>query len=158
MFSKAKIAKKNALDNAKSKLEEYEKKLNKNLEIIKKEKIGKEITDERQALLNKLKALEEEKSQLDNKLKKFKDSNPAEYERMKKSIIVCKPKLDYFMMKYYCTLNVFQCYVIQVAKEAGNRWTDNIFSVKSWCKKKFYIEDSVINKQFEIPEDLDYLE
>lgn len=46
----------------------------------------------------------------------------------------------------------------QVAKEAGNRWTDNIYSVKSWCKKKFFIEDSVIDKQFGIPEDLDYLE
>jgi len=99
MYSKAKIAKKNELDNTKSKLEEYEKKLNKNLEIIKKEKIGKEITDERQALLNKLKALEEEKLQLENELKKFKDSNPVEYERMKRSIIVRKPKLDYFMMK-----------------------------------------------------------
>lgn len=49
-------------------------------------------------------------------------------------------------------------YVLKVAKEAGNRWTDNIFSVKSWCKKKFFIEDNVIDKQFGIPEDLDYLE
>lgn len=47
---------------------------------------------------------------------------------------------------------------MQVAKEAGNRWTENIFSVKSWCKNKFFIEDNIINKQFEIPDDLDYLE
>lgn len=84
------MAKKNVLDNAKTKLEEYEKKLNKNLEIIKKEKLGKEITDERQALLNKLKALNEEKSCLESELKKYEDSNPVEYERMKKSIEVCK--------------------------------------------------------------------
>jgi len=71
-------------------LEEYEKKLDKNLEIIKKEKLGKEITDERQALLNKLKALNEEKSRLEGELKKYEDSNPVEYERMKKSIEVRK--------------------------------------------------------------------
>jgi len=71
-------------------LEEYEKKLGKNLEIIKKEKLGKEITDERQSLLNKLKALNEEKSSLESELKKYEDSNPVEYERMKKSIEVRK--------------------------------------------------------------------
>lgn len=45
----------------------------------------------------------------------------------------------------------------QPVKEAANRWTDNIFAVKSWCKKKFMMEDKVLNKQFGIPEDLDYL-
>lgn len=71
-------------------MEEYEKKLDKNIEIIKKEKLGKEITDERQSLLNKLKALNEEKSRLEIELKKYEDSNPVEYERMKKSIEVRK--------------------------------------------------------------------
>lgn len=88
MFSKAKIAKKNALDKAKTQLDEYQKKLNKNLEIIEKEKVGKEVTDERKTLLDKLKDLEDEKLKLDNELKKYKDSNPAEHERMKKSIEV----------------------------------------------------------------------
>ena len=46
----------------------------------------------------------------------------------------------------------------KVAKESANRWTDNIFSVKSWCKRKFAIEESAINKNFQIPEDLDYLD
>ncbi|XP_025419130.1 meiotic nuclear division protein 1 homolog [Sipha flava] len=130
--SKTKISKKNALDNAKMQLDEYQKKLNKNLEIIEKEKVGKDVTNERKTLLDKIKDLEEEKLKLDNELKKYQDSNPAEYERMKKSIVV--------------------------AKEAGNRWTDNVFSVKSWCKRKFFIEDSIIDKQFGIPSDLDYLE
>jgi len=77
-------------------LDEYQKKLDKNLEIIKKEKLGKEITDERQALLNKLKALNEEKSRLESELKKYEDSNPIEYERMKKSIEVRKWPISYF--------------------------------------------------------------
>lgn len=80
------------LDTAKSKLNEYENKLNKNLEIIKKEKIGKEISDERQTLLNKLKALEDEQLQLEKELKKYENSNPIEYEHMKKNIVVRNEK------------------------------------------------------------------
>ena len=34
---------------------------------------------------------------------------------------------------------------------------DNVFAVKSWCKNKFGLEDSVIDKQFSIPEDFDYI-
>ncbi|RMC13883.1 hypothetical protein DUI87_08966 [Hirundo rustica rustica] len=46
----------------------------------------------------------------------------------------------------------------QVAKEAANRWTDNIFSIKSWAKRKFGFEESRIDKGFGIPEDLDYID
>jgi hypothetical protein len=42
-------------------------------------------------------------------------------------------------------------------KEKANIWTENIFAIKSFVKNKFQIEDSAINKQFEIPEDLDYV-
>lgn len=76
------------MENTKSKLAEYEKKLNKNLDIIKREKVGKENTDERQALLVKLKVLEEEKLQLEDELRKYKDSNPEDFDRMKKNITV----------------------------------------------------------------------
>lgn len=42
--------------------------------------------------------------------------------------------------------------------DAANRWTDNVFAIKSWCKKKFACEDSMLDKQFRIPGDFDYLE
>ena len=35
--------------------------------------------------------------------------------------------------------------------------SDNVFAVRSWCKNKFGLEDSVIDKQFSIPEDFDYI-
>ena len=44
-----------------------------------------------------------------------------------------------------------------VAKEAANRWTENVFSIKSWCKNRFGIEESKLDQQFGIPEDFDYL-
>jgi Zn-dependent peptidase ImmA (M78 family) len=45
-----------------------------------------------------------------------------------------------------------------VAKEATTRWTDNVFSVKHWCKSKFSIEEKQIDKVFGIPEDFDYVD
>lgn len=44
-----------------------------------------------------------------------------------------------------------------LAKEAANRWTENVFAVKSWCKNRFGLEESSIDKQFNIPDDFDYL-
>lgn len=37
-------------------------------------------------------------------------------------------------------------------------FADNILATKSWIKNKFFFEESVIDKQFGIPEDLDYVE
>lgn len=36
--------------------------------------------------------------------------------------------------------------------------SDNIFSIKSWTKKKFAFDENRINKAFGIPEDFDYLD
>lgn len=35
---------------------------------------------------------------------------------------------------------------------------DNVFSIKSWTKKKFAFDDSRIDKAFGIPEDFDYMD
>lgn len=35
--------------------------------------------------------------------------------------------------------------------------TENVFAMKSWCKNKFSLEEDIIDKQFGIPEDFDYL-
>lgn len=43
------------------------------------------------------------------------------------------------------------------AKQAANRWTDNIFSLQSYCSSHFAIERSRFNEQFSIPEDFDYI-
>ena len=45
-----------------------------------------------------------------------------------------------------------------VAKDAANRWTDNIFTIRSWVVKNFCMESSTFNQQFEIPDDFDYVE
>ena len=47
---------------------------------------------------------------------------------------------------------------VKVSKKACNRWIENIEALKSWLKNKFRVEESVINKQFEIPSELDYIQ
>lgn len=44
------------------------------------------------------------------------------------------------------------------AKQAANRWTDNIFTLQSYCSNNFSIERSQFNEQFSIPEDFDYIQ
>lgn len=47
---------------------------------------------------------------------------------------------------------------VTVAKEAANRWTDNIFTLQSHCANNYNIARSDFCAQFGIPEDLDYVE
>lgn len=35
---------------------------------------------------------------------------------------------------------------------------DNVFAIKTWVKNKLAVEESVIDKQFEIPDNFDYVE
>lgn len=84
-------------------------------------------------------------------MKISQENDPEEYKLLLKKTnvsVVGKIRLCRIL-----SLNYFQ-----KLKDAANRWIDNIFATKSWCKKKFFIEDNVLNKQFGIPEDLDYLE
>jgi chromosome segregation ATPase len=48
--------------------------------------------------------------------------------------------------------------VCESYKAAANRWADNVYAVVSWLKDRFGMEETVINKQFGIPEELEYFE
>ena len=52
---------------------------------------------------------------------------------------------------------LFWRFIIKI-KNKIIHFSDNLFSFKSWMKSKFNCEEDMINKQFEIPEDLDYIE
>uniref|UniRef100_A0A1Q3FA87 Meiotic nuclear division protein 1 homolog n=1 Tax=Culex tarsalis TaxID=7177 RepID=A0A1Q3FA87_CULTA len=79
-----------------------------------------------------LAVLKEKEAKLQADLQNLKRDDAASLKKMKQSL----PKLH----------------------EAANRWTDNIFSIKSWCRNRFNIEEKAIDKQFQIPPDMDYLE
>ncbi|XP_040554802.1 meiotic nuclear division protein 1 homolog isoform X17 [Gallus gallus] len=87
---------------------------------------------ERAALMKELAALQQKKEQLKAEIEKYKEYDPDVVEEMRQTS--------------------------KVAKEAANRWTDNIFAIKSWAKRKFGFEESRIDKSFGIPEDFDYID
>ncbi|XP_070572534.1 meiotic nuclear division protein 1 homolog isoform X2 [Ptychodera flava] len=114
------------------KLEESEKKRTATKQMIEKAKKGREETDQRAELLTELKEKEDLKSRLGAELEQYRECDPEVLKEIQNET--------------------------GTAKEAVNRWTDNVFNIKSWCKKKFGFEERVIDKQFGIPEDFDYLD
>uniref|UniRef100_A0A8C8DKI7 Meiotic nuclear division protein 1 homolog n=1 Tax=Oryzias sinensis TaxID=183150 RepID=A0A8C8DKI7_9TELE len=128
-----------ALNARKHKLEELQKQLSDAKQrkatlqkVVEKAKVGRQETKERSSLLKELKALREERAQLQAELDQYRECDPQVVEDMRKSNAV--------------------------AKEAISRWTDNVFAIKSWTKKKFAFDDSRINKAFGIPDDFDYMD
>jgi len=131
--SKASQARKRKLEMAEEKCSKMTCRLEDLEREISKAEKGREESDERQKLLERL---EEEKDKRDKmlvRLKDFAENDPAVLEQMVKET--------------------------GEAVEAVNRWTDNIFSIQGWIKKKFpSVDQAALSKQFGIPEDLDYLE
>ena len=109
---------------------------NKNEELIKvlqDSSSGREDSDDRKAILEEVAELEAKKELLKNKIKKYEGCDPEVLEKLNSDAIT--------------------------AKEAINRWTDNIFAIQTWIGKKFpsvNLED--MGKQFDVPQDLDYYE
>ncbi|XP_059149140.1 meiotic nuclear division protein 1 homolog isoform X2 [Physella acuta] len=130
--SKASQNRKRKLDELENKLKELEAKKQQLVATVEKSKEGKEDTDEREEVLEELSKRQQEKKQILEELEKYKECDPEVLEQMKLET--------------------------EQAREAANRWTDNIFSTKSWIKNKFSFEESVINQQFGIPSDFDYVE
>ncbi len=87
--------------------------------------------ESRSQLTKEYQELLSEQERFKAELNRYKDNDPVEYNQMKANIDVCK--------------------------KACNRWIENIFSLKSWLKNKFRIQEELIDKQFEIPSDLDYV-
>jgi len=92
---------------------------------------GREESESRAAKLQKLAELQKANVDMRKELQQFADNNPLLVQAMKEDA--------------------------QTAKEAANRWTDNIFSLRSYCSSNFNIDADTFNKSFEIPEDLDYV-
>ncbi|XP_072163372.1 meiotic nuclear division protein 1 homolog [Diadema setosum] len=130
--SKASQVRKRKIQDLTSQLEESEKKRKMLEKTAAKATVGKEESDDRTKLLATLSEKESENSRLDAELARYRECDPEVLEEVKQQTLV--------------------------AKDASNRWTDNVFSIKSWCKKKFSLEEKVIDKQFGIPEDFDYID
>ena len=110
-------------------LETQEKLLQSQLES---KKIGREESEEKLTILREIEAESVKTAAYQKQLDELKDSDPSAWgEKIEET---------------------------KLAMSGANRWTDNIFSVVSWCKNKFNMEEKNLNDAFGIPEDLDYVE
>eukprot|EP00041_Stephanoeca_diplocostata_P026534 m.717747 g.717747 ORF g.717747 m.717747 type:complete len:206 (-) comp22988_c0_seq9:2176-2793(-) len=101
--------------------------------LAKKKKLleKRQPTTARSSALSSLKRLKSEEKQLRSEVSKLADLDPE----------VLKAKQE----------------KVRVAQDAANRWTDNVFAIKSYCKKKFgNFDDEQLDKAFGIPADFDY--
>ncbi|XP_015681215.1 meiotic nuclear division protein 1 homolog isoform X1 [Protobothrops mucrosquamatus] len=130
--SKALHTRKCKLEALQNQFSEYCQKKKDLEESIKQSKIGRQDTAERAALIKEFSALQQKKDHLKTEVDKYKECDPDIIEEIRQAN--------------------------KIAKEAANRWTDNIFAVKSWAKRKFGFEDNKIDKTFSIPEDFDYVD
>ncbi|XP_036597810.1 meiotic nuclear division protein 1 homolog [Trichosurus vulpecula] len=130
--SKALHARKRKLETLSTQFSEGNQKKENLQQSIKRAKIGREDTEERASLLKEIASLQQQKEQLKAELEKYKECDPEVVEEIRQAN--------------------------KVAKDAANRWTDNIFAIKSWAKRKFGFEESKIDKNFGIPEDFDYID
>mmetsp|Transcript_25148 Transcript_25148/g.65610 ORF Transcript_25148/g.65610 Transcript_25148/m.65610 type:complete len:207 (+) Transcript_25148:55-675(+) len=95
---------------------------------------GREDTPVRQAGLSNLKRLRAEASHLAKELDALKEVDPAAVAKKQQQTTL--------------------------AKEAANRWTDNVFAARQWCLDKMggSMSEEDFNRQFGIPQELDFLE
>ncbi|KAK3085027.1 hypothetical protein FSP39_023053 [Pinctada imbricata] len=130
--SKASQNRKRKIDDLKGRIQDLDSRKKMLTDAVTKAKIGKEDTNERTELLSQLEEKRAVVSRLSTEIEKYRECDPEVIEGVQKQTVV--------------------------AKEAANRWTDNVFSIKSWIKNKFSFEDNVIDKQFGIPDDFDYID
>ncbi|KAK3830010.1 MAG: meiotic nuclear divisions 1 [Linnemannia gamsii] len=92
---------------------------------------GRQDSAQRQGMLKQLREAEELDAQYQKELKQYSDNDPTLIEAQKK--------------------------YSQVAKDAVNQWTENIFVFQTYCVDKFGVDRQEFNRNFGIPEDLDTL-
>lgn len=101
-------------------------------EEIRDLEVGREENDERTQALSRMVELKEKVKEVNVELARFAEFDPDEMEKVKEHS--------------------------KGAREAANRWIDNIFNLQSWANKTFMMEKKDFSEQFGIPEDLDYIE
>ncbi|XP_052587929.1 meiotic nuclear division protein 1 homolog [Peromyscus californicus insignis] len=130
--SKALHARKRKLEALNSQLSEGSQKHTNLQRSIERARIGRQETEERAMLIKELSSFRNQRDQLKAEVEKYRECDPQVVQEIRQAN--------------------------KVAKEAANRWTDNIFAIKSWAKRKFGFEENKIDKNFGIPEDFDYID
>ncbi len=93
---------------------------------------GREAGAERDTQLARLSTASARVAELDRALQRFASLSPAAIKQMREDTAALRT--------------------------GANRWTDNIFALQSWAVNKHGLDKGQFNKQFEISDELDYLD
>lgn len=130
--SKATAHRQAKLARVKAKNEELAQAIQRQTQLLESDGQGREDTPERQRLLETWQSLKTRRAELEQAIAKYRDCDPETLNQMSAEI--------------------------KLSQEATNRWTDNIYSLQSWIGRKFpSISVRDLNKQFGVPEELDYV-
>lgn len=88
-------------------------------------------SEERTSKLQRLGELKQTIANADTQLADLKDNDPAETERIQQLAETCR--------------------------EAANRWTENVWAIKSYLQKKYGMSGKELDRQIGIPADFDYV-
>ncbi|EAY18678.1 Mnd1 family protein [Trichomonas vaginalis G3] len=127
-FNKRKV-RENKLNASISEVEQEIQQLQKEIQELEP---GREPCEERTKLDSEISTFSQQLSEIQKECSKYEQFDPAQIKKTQEQI--------------------------QLAKDAANRWTDNIFVLKSWATKTYNIEGKAFNDSFQIPEDFDYVE
>ncbi|KAJ2358410.1 Meiotic nuclear division protein 1 [Coemansia erecta] len=127
--SEAAVKRKNKLAQLEKELAQMQAKQKELTEHIANAQLGREQTDERGSLIEELAEVEAQWSGQQEELQQFKECDPVLMNKKREEATV--------------------------AKDAANRWTDNVFIIQSWVRDKFNMDMDEFNKFFGIPADFD---
>ncbi|KAJ3268280.1 hypothetical protein HDV01_003211 [Terramyces sp. JEL0728] len=110
-----------------------------------------------QELQSSIESLTQESQNLEEKIKQYSTQLPPEITEKLESVSQQKQEkqMELKDLKAKMKLAMLQKNS-KVVKKAANRWTDNIFNLQTYVKK-FNMDMKEINKNFGIPDDLDYV-
>lgn len=110
-------------------------------------------TPARETGIQNLKRLRTEASHLSKELQSLADIDP---------VVIAKKEAQIKVRPLHESLMSWAAHrvPIQVAKEAANRWTDNVFAARQWCLDKMggSTTEEQFNQQMGIPQDLDFID
>lgn len=116
-------------------------------------------------LENELKGIDSEITKWSNKLETAREERKdSEREKDLGGIQTLQAQIDEIQGKISgfegCDPEKYKEYQqgLQVAKDAAERWTDNVFQICKFIKSKNSMKQSEILQKFEFPADFDYLE
>ncbi|XP_076803015.1 meiotic nuclear division protein 1 homolog isoform X2 [Clavelina lepadiformis] len=123
--------KQNKLKRLQGQFQSLQTKHEKVLDQLSEARKNRQTSLERDEALKKISFLSTKKEDLMKEIMKYEENDPSKIKQLATETVT--------------------------AKQAVNRWTDNLFTLKAWIKRKFPVDEKQIDKQFGIPEDIDYI-